>query len=139
MAQELQSGDKSHEQNVKISVESILGGKVKMKKVKKTVEDLRKELFCNIILSLEAADTRAYLLQDEFAIDLSSYSELYDTVIDGLLEFCFNDAQRKFISFYIYDRIDPETTQIVPIHQPDGTMLILDTPGALYDYIQLYK
>lgn len=132
---ELPSEENSHEQNVKISVESILGSKAKLRRVKKSPEDIKVETFCQVIAALEHVETREFLLQEDFQLDLTKYNDSYHTVIEGLLQMLFSQTQLNFIDFYLYKRIDEEG-QIVPLELSTGKLLYLNNPVELYSLLK---
>lgn len=129
------SPDKPHKENVKISVESILGNKVSSKKVRKTAQDKKKEAFCKCITSLDNMASRQMLLMDDFGIDLSTYDDVFVSAIEDLLAYTFSPKQNSFIDFYLYERFDDMGNPLT-IEDEKGNIVCLDSPEALYDYIQ---
>jgi hypothetical protein len=134
---ELPSEENSHEDNVKISLETILNQKVKSRKTKKTPEDLRKDAFVRAIIALEHASVRENVLLD-FGIDLEIYDEVMYDATDAFIEMLFTPNQRKFIDFYIYNRHD-ENGDLVPVEAANGQEILLTDPGILYELLKAVK
>lgn len=130
---ELPSEDKSHEQNVKVAIDSILGSKTKLRKAKKTPADLRKDNFCKAIVALSHAVTTDMCLVD-LGVDLEAYSSSYMDVVDNLFKMMFSPNQISFIDFYLYDRFTPDG-EIISLELPDGKSFVLRTPEDLYEFI----
>lgn len=135
---ELPSGDKSHEHNVKLSLEAVLGGTAVTRKVKKSAEDKRKDAFAVAINAMEQAETREYILTNDFSLDLGSYNEAYSDAINGFLEMLFTPEQRKLVDFYLYDRLDDEGNAVALINE-NKQEIFLQSPADLYDLIKTIK
>lgn len=135
---ELPSGDKSHEQNVKLSLEAVLGGTAVTRKVKKSAEDKRKDAFAVAINAMEQAETREYILTNDFNLDLGNYNEAYSDAINGFLEMLFTPEQRKLVDFYLYDRLDDEGNAVALINE-NKQEIFLQSPADLYDLIKTIK
>ena len=66
-----------HTQGIKTSIESIIGSDTVLKRKKKTEEDINKESFEKIILTMEEVQVRSTLIQAEFKLDLFEYEEKF--------------------------------------------------------------
>lgn len=132
------SGSNSHEKNVKVTVESILGVKTSLRKVKKSADDRRRDVFCQVIAALESAETREFILKDDFDLDLCNYNDTFHTAIDGLMELLFNKPQLSYIQFYLGDRFDDEGG-IRAVELPDGQQIVFENPAILYEFIKNLK
>lgn len=93
--------------NLKLSIEHIIGANTKLKRRKKTLEDLEKEKFLEIISEVERLYARS-CLTSEVSIDTSKYDESFYKVIDLLIELHFTKTVSEVIYFYLYDRVDTE-------------------------------
>ena len=132
------SEENSHEKNVQIAIESVLGSKTSRRKSKKTPEELKLDTFCGIIYALEAMEDREALLKSDFNLDLTEYNDIFHIVIDGLMELHFNKIQLKFIKFYLCDRLD-EDGNVIVISLGNGKNVTLNTPIDLYNLIKTIK
>jgi len=94
----------SHDQNVKIAIDKILGQETSLRKTKKTLEDQKRILFNRIIESIVVAEERAVMIEEAYQIDMNKYNELFLNIITDFLTFNFNKQQLNLINFYLYDR-----------------------------------
>ena len=134
---ELPSEQNSHEENVKISLESILNQKVNSRKVKKSAEDLRKDAFIRAIIALESSDVKEMMLEDS-GINAEGFTESFWEAIDELLGLLYTPNQLRFIDFYLYNRFDEEG-ELKAITLPNGQELVFADPGILYEFIKAIK
>jgi hypothetical protein len=134
---ELPSEQNSHEENVKISLESILNQKVNSRKVKKSAEDLRKDTFTRAIVALEAADVKEIMLED-VGVNAEGFTQSLWEAVDELFSLLYTPNQLKFIDFYLYSRFDEEG-ELKAISLPNGQELFFSDPGVLYEFIKAIK
>ena len=73
-----------HADNVKKTIESIIGADTKLKRRRKTEEDIKKEKFERIITALERVETRSVLLEEDFKLGLSTYDDMFYDIIDDI-------------------------------------------------------
>ena len=130
------SKQKSHEENIQVSIDKILGTNSVLKRAKKTAEDHRKALFCATIEELQAIEFRDCELDTSFYLDLSKYNSPFYSVINSLFKLSFTEPQVDLIYFYLYERITPEG-YIREATDPDGNVIDLSNPEKLY--IELLK
>lgn len=134
---ELPSEENSHEDNVKISLESILNQKVKSRKVKKSAEDLRKDAFIRAIIALESADVKEMMLQDA-GVNVEGFTETLWDAVDELLGLLYTPNQLRFIDFYLYNRFD-EDGELKYVTLSNGQEILLSDPGILYELIKVIR
>lgn len=134
---ELPSEENSHEDNVKISLESILNQKVKSRKVKKSAEDLRKDAFIRAIIALESANVREMMLEDS-GINAEGFTADFWDAIEELFGLLYTPNQTRFIDFYLYDRFD-EDGELKYVTLSNGQEIVLSDPGILYELIKVVK
>ena len=127
----------SHEKNVKIAVDSIIGRKTKLRKVKKSADEKRRDTFAVIISALEKAEVNEVLLKEEFGINLVEYNDVYHDAIDGLLSLLFNERQLNFIEFYLCDRLDEEGAVRI-LEMPNGENILLGNPFDLWEFLKKF-
>lgn len=129
------SPEKSHKDNVKISVESILSNKVKSKKVRRSPEDKKKQAFCTAINAVDNVIGRELLLEEDFGIDLSSYNSAYRDAIEGLLDYILTPAQKSIVDYFLYDRIN-DLGETTGLEDAQGNVVYLDTAADLYEFLK---
>jgi hypothetical protein len=95
---------------LKQSLDQLLQADTSIKRKNKTTFFKKKDLFLNIINHYEAAITKSYLLEKDFKIDTSKYEENFHQVIDSFILLSFGKEIYELLSFYFYDRINPDGT-----------------------------
>lgn len=98
----------SHDQNVKVAIDKIIGQETSFKRIKKTAEDHKRILFSRIIESIIVAEERSIMLEEAYQMDMSKYNQMYLDIITDFLSFNFNKQQNNLINFYLYDRYCPD-------------------------------
>lgn len=131
------SENNTHHENVKISIDKILGQQTSMRSVKKSKEDHKKILFTKIIDKIDMLTERSAILDEQFDLDLTKYETPYMILIDELLELSFNKKQINLINFYLYDRYgaDGTITQLVDENQE---IIVLESAGDLYELLKMF-
>ena len=124
--------------DTKKSIDLILGSDTTLTRRKKTQADATRELFNKIIINLEQANTRSFLLSGDFQLDLTKYDEVFYEAIDNLIILHFGKEAAELIFFYIYDRIDPEGNIQVLIDN-NGNKILLQNPDDLWMLLQIIK
>lgn len=130
--------NKSHEENVQISIDKILGSNTILKRVKKTTDDHRKNLFIAIIEDLIALDIRDQELDRSFYLDLNKYNSPFYSVINSLFQLSFTKEQTNLIFFYLYERITPEG-YLLDVTDKTGSVLDISSPAKLYEEVKKLK
>jgi hypothetical protein len=120
---------------VKKSIDLIIGSDTTLTRRKKTAVDVNRDLFYKIILSLEQANTRSFLLEGDFALDLTKYDDIFYEAIDNLIVMHFGKEAAELVFFYLYDRLNPDGS-INVLLDPNGTEIVLQTPEDLWLLIQ---
>ena len=130
--------NEGHANGIKKSIENIIGGNTNIKNKRPSEESIQKDKFEKIILAMETIEVKTALLNSEFRIDLTEYNEIFYIAIDNLMELCFNKKITDIISFYLYERINPDGS-INPIQDSKGNEIILENPSDLWYLIKLLQ
>jgi hypothetical protein len=96
--------------DIKKAVDQLLKINSTVKRKKKAYIDKQKDLFTGIIMAIQAAQTRTVLTQTELKLDFSSYDEMFLQVIDSLILLHFGKDGYEVISFYLYEKFNPDGT-----------------------------
>ena len=96
---------------LKQSLDQLLQADTSIKRKNKKAFDQKKELFLSLVNQLEYCVHKSYLLEKDFSIDLSKYEENFYQVIDSLILMAFGKQVYELLSFYIYERWNPDGTQ----------------------------
>ncbi len=127
--------EKSHEENVKIAIDKILGETTSLKKKKKNDSDHKKIIFKKIIEGIVTVEERAIMIEEAFSIDLNKYNSLFFEIIDHFLKFNFNKDQIKLIDFYLYDRYSVNGS-VLDLIDEKNNVVKLDTADDLWHLIK---
>jgi len=126
----------NHALNINVSIGELLNSETVLKRKKRTEEDRKREMFENIVTSLEKTSIRSELTVLDLGLDFSKYDEPFYTMIDGLLELNFGKNAVDLIYFYIFDRVDEEGNERT-LTDEDKNEYPIQTPSDLWDLIQI--
>lgn len=132
------SENKSHEENIKVSIDKILGQSTTLRKVKKSGEDHRKAVFNKILNNLIAVEERSVVIDELYSLDLSKYNNLFFDIIEDILALHFNKEQVNLINFFLYDRYSADGS-IIQLHDKDGNTVKLEDGNDLWELLKTIK
>jgi hypothetical protein len=116
------------------AVDQLLNVKTVTKRKKKSEIDKKRELFFQVIQTVEELHIRQSLMFVDLKIDFSHYDEQFFSAIDALLVIAFGNKCAELIAFYLYDRINQDGS-INPILTEEGTEILLQDPYQLWDLL----
>ena len=119
---------------IKIAIDQILNVDASIKRRKYTKQQQSKEIFINTITLLEQVINRSEILFADLSIDYSSYDESFFQIIDKLMSLYLGEKAYLIVSFYLWERINPDGTQNV-MNDSKGSVIPLDTPHDLWSVI----
>ena len=93
---------------LKQSLDQLLQADTSVKRRNKQIYDQRKELFVNLINQFEVTITRSYLMEKDFKVNLAKYDESFYQIIDSLILLYFGKEIYEILSFYFYERYNPD-------------------------------
>jgi hypothetical protein len=126
---------KQHAEGIKKSIDNIIGSDTYLKPKRKTEEDIQREKFEKVILTLEEIEIRAIILGNDLGLDLSTYDEKFYQVIDGLLGLHFGKEANEVIFFYLYERLNPDGSMNSLIDKNDNRVE-LNSPSDLWEIVK---
>ena len=125
-----------HADELRQSLESIIGGSTKLRRKRKTELDINQEMFEKMIRTLEEIQVRSALLHTDLGLDYSTYDEKFYEAIDLLVVMCFGAEAAELIFYYIYERIvteeqkdelvDEKTGQVVPLNNVSDLWVLVN-------------
>ena len=127
-----------HAKGVQQSIESIIGANTVLKRRKKTEDDINRDTFEKIILTLEQANVRSSIIGGDFKLDFTSYDETFYEIIDNLILMQFGKEASEVIFFYVYERINPDGT-VNELADQDGQVVALNNPTDLWMLVNHIK
>jgi hypothetical protein len=116
---------------IKRAIDELLKVNTSFKRKKKNTLEKKKELFFTIMNGIQALDARSSLANADLIIDMSSYDEVFFQVIDSLVLLNFGKYGYELISFYLYERINPDGSFNILVDD-DGNEVSLDTLEDLW-------
>jgi len=97
-------------EELKRAFDALLNTSTSLKRKKKNTTDRKREMFLQVITLCEAVITREVLLAADFKLQLDNYNEDFYQIIDSLLLLYLGKQGFELVSFYLYDRINPDGT-----------------------------
>ena len=125
-------------ENIKKSIEDILGVGTTLKRRKKTKEDIDREKFEKIIRTLEEVETRSILLEEDFKLGFNKYDDKFHYVIDTLIELYLGEEALELVEFYLYGRANPDGSAN-SIMDDKNNNVPFENPTDLWNLIYLLK
>ena len=119
---------------IQLGVDSILGTKTLIRRKRRSNSDKKRELFFNLINSIDELTIRQNLMYADLNLDFANYDEKFFTVIDALLYMHFGKQCMEVISFYLYERLNADGT-LNAIMTDDDKEIILNTPYDLWNLL----
>ena len=127
-----------HAKGVQQSIESIIGADTVLKRRKKTEDDISRDTFEKIIITLEQANVRSSIIGGDFKLDFTSYDETFYEIIDNLILMQFGKEASEVIFFYVYERISPDGS-INELADQDNNVVALNNPTDLWMLVNHIK
>jgi hypothetical protein len=119
---------------VQTAVDNMLNVKSYVRRKKKTQSDKKKEMFVQMINSLDEIFVRQGLMYADMDIDMFKYDEKFLGVIDVMFYLHFGNACSDVIAFYLYDRQNPDGT-LNPILDDNDNEIMLENPYDLWNLL----
>ena len=121
-------------EGIQNQINSIIGANTKIVRRKKNNDDIKHELFINIITQIELVLNRSTLVHSDFKIDLSDYDEMYLQIIDNLIYLSFGTQAAELIIHYCYDRLEMDGS--IPYVDADGNEREISDPEQLWQVVK---
>ena len=124
--------DKNEE--LKKAFDELLNSTTSLKRKKKNNTECKKEIFLKVVNLCESVITREVLLAADFKIHLDTYNEDFYIIMDSLLLLYLGKEGFELVSFYLYDRINPDGT-INYLMDQDNNEVVLETSEDLFNLL----
>ena len=119
---------------VQAAVDNMLNVKSYVRRKKKTQSDKKKEMFVQMINSLDEIFVRQGLMYADMDMDMFKYDEKFLAVIDVMFYLHFGEPCSEVVAFYLYDRQNPDGT-LNPILDENDTEILLQNPHDLWNLL----
>lgn len=116
------------------AINKILNVKSLIRRKKKSQSDKRRELFISIINSIEQIVTRQNMMYMDLQLDFAKYDEPFLDTIDALIILHFGKEGAELISWYLWERLNPDGT-INPVLDEEGNQIHINTPAELWSVL----
>jgi len=126
---------KKHAEGVKKSIDDIIGSDTHLKPKRKTENDINRDKFEKIILTLEEIEARSVIMMSDLGLDLTTYDEKFYQVIDGLFSIHYNKDAVEVIFFYLYDRFNPDGSMNSLVDK-ENKQVELNSPSDLWEIVK---
>jgi hypothetical protein len=113
----------------------LLQADTSIKRKNKKSFDQKRDLFINIVNQIEFITTQSYLLEKDFRIDLSKYEENFYQIIDSFILLSFGKEIYELLSFYFYERYNPDGSKNSLIIEETGEEMYVENAAELWDLI----
>lgn len=119
---------------IKTTVDNILRVPTLITHKSTSVKSNNKKNFVTIVNGIDACIQRDQDMES-VGINLFNYNTMFFNVIEGLLILGFKKEIYEVISFYLYNRFDDETGDLVPYHITKTKQIYFENAEILYDYL----
>lgn len=116
-------------------IDQVIGIESTLKRRKKTSEDTQREIFIKIIPLLEHIVNRDVMLEADYGISTSKFNEPLFQIIDGLIFLHFGKEAGDLITFYIYERANPDGT-VNDLLDVDNNIIPLERIEDLWELVK---
>jgi hypothetical protein len=121
--------------SLKQSLDQLLQADTSIKRKNKKSYDQKRDLFINVVNQFEYAITKSYLLEKDFKIDMSKYEENFYQIIDSLILLAFGKDIYELLSFYFYERYNPDGSENGLIIDETEEEIFVKNADELWDLI----
>lgn len=125
---------KNEFQPVQSAVDKLLNVTTVVKRKRKNEQEKKREMFVQIINSLEECVVRSSIMYSDFSVDLSAYDEKFLSIIDLLIYSRFGQEGYQLISWYVYERVNPDGSSNYLLDE-NGNEVEVSDPYSLYDIL----
>jgi len=119
---------------IKQVIEQILGSNIIMRDDISTDEDKLKEEFIKVMTLFESVWKRQNDIDIKYGADFSTYDDPFFKVIEGFINFCFDEVAANAIIFYVYARVDEKET-VNPFVDPNGKEYMFNNIDDLWEFL----
>ena len=121
--------------SLKQTLDQLLQADTSIKRKNKKSYEQKRDLFINVINQFEHAIAKSYLLEKDFRIDMSKYEENFYQIIDSVILLSFGKEVYELLSFYFYERYNPDGSKNGIIIDESNEEVFINNPIELWDLI----
>jgi hypothetical protein len=125
--------------HVQVTMEEILGSKIRVKDVANNKTIKNKQYFVDILNALSLSNINNFIAVNEIGIDLSKFVEPYAQAIDCLFSIAYNQKQIDIIYWWLYEKYLPSGDVLELVDQATGDKIPTDTPEDIWEIVESIK
>jgi hypothetical protein len=129
---------KEYIEKLQEQINQIIGAQSTLKRRKKTNEDTQREIFISTISLLTHIVNRGPMMHIDYGLDMTKYDEPFFQIIDSFIFMHFGKEAGELVSFYVYERTNPDGT-VNPIYDEDDNPIPLERIEDLWELIKQVK
>ena len=129
---------KEYIEKLQEQINQIIGAQSTLKRRKKTNEDTQREIFISTISLLTHIVNRGPVMFADYGLDMAKYDEPFFQIIDSFIFMHFGKEAGELVSFYVYERTNPDGT-INPIYDEDDNPIPLERIEDLWELVKQVK
>ena len=118
------------------AVNTLLNVKCMIRTKKKKQSDKRRELFNHIVNSIEQLINRQNIMYVDLQLDFSEYDEQFLEIIDALIMLHFGKEAAELISWYLWERANPDGS-LNYLEDLDGNKITIENTAQLWEVLLL--
>ena len=122
-------------ENIRLAINKLLNVKSSIKRKKQNKQTQARELFVSVINSLQMLQTRATIMFSDLKLDYSTYDEPFLEIIDALLLMKYGKEATEIISYYMWERHNPDGT-VNEIFDEHDNIIPLENANDLWNVVQ---
>ena len=125
--------------SLKQSLDQLLQADTSIKRRNKKSYDQKRDLFINVVNQFEHSITKSYLIEKDYKIDMSKYEENFYQIIDSLILLSFGKQVYELMSYYFYERYNPDGSKNGLIIEETGEEIYVEDPLELWELVVRVK
>lgn len=118
--------------SIREAVDELLYVNCNIKRMSKRNFDKHRDAFISLINQIQNTYIKNNIIYNELNVDFSSYDEKFYEIIDNLLYLKYGKECFELISFYLWDRVNPDQS-INTVVDSNGVEITMVTPLDLWN------
>jgi len=121
---------------IKSYIDDILGGSSSLRKKLPSRQNLRKNLFCDILNNLQFVNARTIGMKHDFKINMMDYDDPFYIAIENFFQLHYTQEQRNLVNWWLYDKFLPSGEVLILTEKSTDKVIPSETPEDIWELIQ---
>ena len=121
---------------IKSYIDDILGGSSSLRKKLPSRQNLRKNLFCDILHNLLFVNARTIGMKHDFKINMMDYDDPFYIAIENFFQLHYTQEQRNLVNWWLYDKFLPSGEVLILTEKSTDKVIPSETPEDIWELIQ---